>query len=98
MLLGRFNQTEVERKRYTIEYEDWLDAAEFLSTVTFVIEDNTVSPVLVVNDITIDIGLTLVAFFVSGGVLNTDYNVYARIVTTNAQTKEDRIVFAIRDT
>lgn len=97
MLLGRFQQTPLERKRYTIEYSDWLDTGETVTSTDFSVETNTDTP-LVVDDVAVDIDGTLVVFYVSGGEADADYKVLALIGTSGGQDKEDSIIYAIRDT
>jgi len=95
MPVGKFNKTPNEVKRYSIDYSDWLDTAEYVSSVSFTVTSNSNVPLTVIAD-TIAANSTTVAFFVSGGAVSQVYDVTVRTVTTASQTKEDVVVFNIR--
>ncbi len=95
MRIGSFYITPNERKRYTIEYSDWLDNGETILTKAFTVQDVT-SPPLVVDGDLIDISGTPISFYVSGGVDQNQYDVIVKITTSNSQTKEDRIIYNVK--
>ena len=96
MKLARFTKQPSERKRYTIDYSDWLDTSETISTVAFV-----PSPIatggLVVDAYSIATPATSVVFFANFGVSGTTYTVTVTITTSGGQIKEDEILFAVRE-
>jgi len=94
MRLGRFVKTPNEVKRYTIEYQDWLDTGEYCASIVLTKLTGTGSITLVPN--AIPASSTTVDFFVSGGTDGQDYEISARMTTTANQVKEDSIVYAIR--
>lgn len=92
MRLGKYNKDPDERKRYRVDYDDWLDTGETVSGATFTPSD----PALVIDDIAIDPGLRAVQFYVSGGTDDVDYDVIVRMTSNLGQIKEDSILFAVR--
>lgn len=93
MKLARFAKQPAERKRYTIDYSDWLDTGETISLVAF-----TVSPTgLEIDAYSIAVSGTSVAFFANYGVNGTAYTVTVTITTSGGQIKEDEILFAVRE-
>lgn len=96
MKLARFTKQPAERKRYSIDYSDWLDTGETISTVTFV-----PSPIatggLEIDAYSIASPATSVVFFANYGVSGTTYTVTVTITTSGGQIKEDEILFAIRE-
>lgn len=90
--IGKFVKEPWERKRYTIDYTDWLDDAELVQSINFstdVVDDD---PVQVDTWQILSSGL-LVQIYVSGGVDGTNYNVDVRMQTNMGQRKEDTIQF-----
>lgn len=96
MRLGKFAKSPQERKRYTIDYTDWLETAETISTALYTIRQVTTSP-LVVDAQSILTGNKKVSFYVSGGDDTETYDVEIKITTSTGQVKEDVVVFAVRD-
>lgn len=98
--LAKYTQTPDETKRYSIEYADWLDTNENLASATFEVTPTT-SPAFVVQSSQIVAGenssLSQLRFFVAGGVAGTLYTVTVTAVTSGGQTKQDTVLFAIRD-
>lgn len=95
-VLGAFTQTSIERKRYRLDYSDWLNDTELLSAISFqsVPGDLTAASV---DAYAIDVDKEHVTFFVSGGVDQNRYKILATADTTFGQRKEDEIVFNVRD-
>ena len=96
MKLARFTKQPSERKRYTIDYSDWLDTGETISTVAFV-----PSPVatggLEIDAFSIATPATAVVFFANYGVSGTTYTVTVTITTSGGQIKEDEVLFSVRE-
>jgi len=94
--LAKYVQASEERKRYAIDYSEWLDSGETIATVAFEVETNVGATIpLLIDGYAIngdDDGLIL---FVSGGDDGETYRVLVTITTSGGQTKEDFIVFVI---
>jgi len=94
MNLGKFTKSPDERKRYVIEYEDWLDAGEQLSDATFTVSPTgalEIDAYLINED-----GLSL-AFFAAGGNDGETYEVLVQVSTTGGQIKENTVLFVVRE-
>jgi hypothetical protein len=95
MRIGKYTQDPDEKKRYTVDYDDWLDVGETLSNVTYVVTPTT-APVVVVSGSTIASDGRSVSFFVEDGADGTDYKVTVTATTSGSQIKEDNVLFVIR--
>lgn len=88
MKLGRFHQYPFERKRYEIDYTQWLKPGE-------VITNQVVTPPA---GLTVD-GVSTIAgilyLFASGGVAGASYSVQIAIATNFGQTKVDTIIVSL---
>lgn len=93
MRLARFQKTSVERIKYTIDYNEWLDPGELLSTVTFLPDD----PALVVDGSLLNDDKTQVSYFVSGGTTGFSYTLHTQAQTSAGQLKEDYVLYFIKD-
>lgn len=96
MVLGKYFKSPADRKRYTIDYTDWLDSAELISTVTFEVTPVGTS-VLVIDGIAIDTDAKGVVFYASEGLDGTNYKAFPTMTSSNGQIKEDEIRFTVRD-
>lgn len=96
MRLGSFVKTPIERKRYAIDYSEWLDTGETLSTVVYTIPTATTPP-LVVDATSISSGNKIAVFFINGGLNGRQYTVEVVATTSGGQIKEDTILFTVRD-
>jgi hypothetical protein len=95
MSLGRFTKTPAERKRYAIDYSQWLETGETVASYVFAVTPTTTSP-LVVDAASITTANTVVVFFVSGGLSGTQYTVDAKVTTSGGQIKEDIVLYSVR--
>jgi len=98
MAIAKYVKATGDRKRYQIDYTDWLDTGEQVSGVNFIIESNVAAPVLVIDSIQVlPTGLG-VQYYVSGGVTGVTYRVLADLSTTiGPQVKRDELFFTIRE-
>lgn len=98
MAIAKYVKASGDRKRYQIDYTEWLDTGEGVSGVVFTIEDNAAAPVLVIDDIQVlPTGLG-VQYYCSGGVNGVTYRVLPNLTTTTGpQNKLDEIFFTIRE-
>lgn len=96
MKLGKFVKSPVERKRYQIDYSDWLDTGELVQSIVFTVSPSTGTTPLEIDAFLIGTPATTVAFFANYGDDNIEYTVNAVMVTDGGQTKEDQILFSVR--
>lgn len=97
MRIARYVKSAGERKRYTIDYTDWLDTGELVTGVVFSVLDVTVPPVVVDGVQTLPSGAG-VQYYVAGGVNGNDYSVLATLTTTlGPQIRVDEVVIVVRD-
>jgi hypothetical protein len=98
--LGKFVKAPAERKRYTIDYSEWLDTGETILTVAFDVEQTTdgtpVDP-LEIDAYEIGDPATDVVFFAALGDALQNYTVTVTITTSGGQTKEDTLLFLVRN-
>jgi hypothetical protein len=95
MSLGRYSKTPAERKRYAIDYSEWLDTGETVSSYIFATSPTTASP-LVVDATSLATGNEVLVFFVSGGIDGQQYTVDVKATTSGGQVKEDTVLFNVR--
>lgn len=94
MRLAKFGKEPGERKRYVLDYSEWLETSETITNVAFAV---TPSGALEVDSYSIGSPATDVAFFVSGGVDGVTYSVEAVITTSVGQIREDQITYAVKE-
>lgn len=95
MILGRYNKTPAERKRYTIDYSEWLDTGELVSSVTFEVIPAGAGAVQV-STVTILTPATGVGFFIENGLVGVSYDLLVTIVTAGGQIKQDEIKISVK--
>lgn len=95
-IIGRHTQSPNERLRWGVNYSDFLEDTETLSSVTFQITPVT-SPPFVVDASAFTDSDTRLVFYTSGGVDKTEYKVDVFVVTSESQTKEDVIMYRVVD-
>lgn len=91
--IGKFRKAEADRKRYVVDYEDWMNEDELVTTVAAsgdVPADN-----FYVDGYIVDTDGKEVIFYVSGGVEGSSYDVTITINTTLQQIKEDFVTFVV---
>lgn len=96
-VLAKYVKQPGERKRYQINYVNWLDTGEAVQGVVFSVDKATVPPLVVDYVMVTPDGLG-VQYYVSGGLNGTQYVVTAILSTnTGPQVKKDEIYFSIRE-
>ena len=95
-MANKAKKTTAERKRYEIDFTDWLDTGEALDSVTFEVTPSTGSPV-VIDDIAVLLSGHGCEFYASAGDDGVTYSVVATATTSGAQTKEVEITFFVND-
>jgi hypothetical protein len=97
--LAKYVKAVTERKRYQIDYADWLETGEGVTGVVFSVLTVTSPPLVVDNVQVLPTGLG-VQYYISGGVDGTTYEVDATM-TTNAspapQVRLDEILVTVRE-
>lgn len=96
MRLGRFSKTPSERKRYAIDYSEWLDTGELVSSFVFSVSPVDATTPFLVDASSLSSSGTSVVFFVSGGTDGSQYTVDIKSTTSGGQIKEDTVLFAVR--
>lgn len=91
-VLEKFTKTPSERKRYSIDYVDWLDDTERLTSLTFSVEPP--------NELEIDAHAIApdgksVVIFANAGEDGVEYTVTITAVTDGGQTKQDQVTFEV---
>jgi hypothetical protein len=94
--IGKYVQSKDERKRYMIDYSDWLDTGEGISAVVFEVLPVT-EPPLLISDQQINPTANTVQYYISGGLTGLTYEAVAMITTSMSQIKEDGIIVSIRE-
>jgi hypothetical protein len=95
MNLGKYFKSPDERKRYSINYADWLDTGEQLATVTFEVIPVDVGGVSI-DGIAIETGNKSVVFYASAGLDGRSYKAIATMTTSGGQVKEDTVQYTVR--
>jgi hypothetical protein len=95
-LLSKHVKTPEERKRYIVNYDDWLDIGEILATSEYDLTPVT-TPALTVANITIMAGGRNVLLVVGDGKDGETYELIIRSGTSLNQIKEDYFVFVVRE-
>lgn len=93
MRLQKFRKGPADRKRYVIDYADWLNEDEEVTLIEMwgnVPDDN-----FYVDGYVVDSGGKQVIFYVSGGLTDVSYNVFSKITTSLQQVKEDYVTFVV---
>jgi len=91
MRLGTFIKTPAERKRYAVDYSNWLETGETVSSYTI-----TPTSGLTISSSTLTTGNTVLVFFVAGGTAGQQYTLDILANTSGGQIKEDTVLFNIR--
>ncbi len=93
MRVGKFRKAPADRKRYVVDYADWLNDNELVETVaaTGNVEDDA----FYVDGYVVDPNGKEVIFFVSGGVTGAQYDVTINVTTSLQQIKEDFVTFVV---
>lgn len=96
MPAAKYVKTAAEKKRYQIDYTDWLDTNELVTSVAFTITPVT-APALVVDGVQVQLGSLGVQYYISGGVNGKDYAIAATLTTNNGpQVRQDEILVSVR--
>lgn len=94
-MLGKFFKAPDERKRYSIDYSEWLESGELLTNVTFEVTPVDANPV-VINGVTIQSSNLVVVFYASAGLDGKTYKAIATTTTSGGQVKEDTVQYTVK--
>ena len=95
MNLGKYFKAPDERKRYSIDYTDWLDTGELLTLVTFEVIPVDADPVAI-DGIAIETSAKSVVFYASAGLDGKSYKAIVTMTTTGGQVKEDTVQYTVK--
>ena len=93
MRIAKFRKSPGDRKRYEVNYEDWLNEGEILTNVTMT--GNIADDAFFVDGFVVDEDGKEVIFYVSGGLAGITYEVGITIQTSLQQVKDDTIAFVV---
>ncbi len=93
--LGAFRQYASETIAFTVDYGNWLSSGETVASASYGVFPLT-GPALAVVGSSISGGMR-VSFQLSGGVPETEYQVWVQITTSTGQQKSNLIVVVILD-
>lgn len=94
MTLKKFYKDPDDRKRYTLDYTDWLDLTESVSSCVFAITPVEVGGLVV--DASAIVDSKTVVFYVALGNADTDYIVEATMTSDAGQVKQDTLTYIVR--
>lgn len=95
-VLIRATKTPSERRRYTINYNAFLDEDETLTDKSFSITPVTTTPLEVVSS-GFSVDNKYLIIYVQGGEDGTRYELTMLVTTSDAQIKDDLIVIDVRE-
>jgi hypothetical protein len=93
---GRLVQQPNENLRRLIDYTRWMEVGEYITDVVVLVDPTTTPPFQITN-IVIDPEGQKIAYYASGGVDGEDYTATFRVTTSVNQTREDEILFGVRE-
>lgn len=99
MRLAKFAKSPNDRKRYTVNYDEWLDVGETITNIA-TSTDEVVLPEdggFYVDGVIAGPGGRDIIMFVSGGFSGFSYDIQIEITTSGAQVKSDFITFVIKE-
>lgn len=98
-VLGRRSKRVASRKRYVIDFSDWVDSGETVTNCVFTVTTPATAPgvgtALSVDDDSILSGDLTVAFFVNDGEAGVTYTVHATVTTSGGQVEKFDILFSV---
>lgn len=95
-LLGRYKQQPGEKRKRALDYAEFLEATETISTVNVAITPVTAT-LFAVTSILIATDLKSFAYFIEGGETNNTYMAKFTVTTNIGQVIEDEVEFEVED-
>jgi hypothetical protein len=96
MILGRYKQQPGERRKRGVDYSDFLEENEIITSVLPEVQPVTAVP-LVVNTVVVDPDGDQFAYFVEGGEDGESYSIEFTILTNGNQKKQDTVEVDIEE-
>jgi hypothetical protein len=97
--IAKYVKAEGERKRYQIDYTNWLDTGEAVLSVVFTVNNQSATKLLVLDGVQVLPTSLGVQYYISGGLDTTQYSVTATMTTTTGpQIREDEIIVNVKGT
>jgi len=93
MQIGKFRKAVADRKKYTVDYVNWLESDETITAVAASVP--APADDFYVDMFVVDTTGKLVVFYVSGGLSSGEYRVVVKITTSENQIKEDWVTFVV---
>ncbi len=93
--LGRALKTPSDRKRYSVDYTDWLDTGELVVSAAIVVDPP--AGTLLVDGVVVSGDGKSVVFFLSDGDDGETYRALITVQTSGGQSKEDFVTVLVRD-
>jgi len=93
MKIGKFKKSPADRKRYVVQYQDWMNEGETvvgLAAVGSVPDDDFYLDGYFIGPDALEI-----IFFVSGGLTGKSYDVTLTATTSLGQIKENVVTFVV---
>ena len=96
MLLGQKSLTAGNKRRFEIDYSDWLDEGVTLSAATVVLDPAFTATVtdVVISGVTVQYG-NKVVFFVTATVVNETFTLDVQVTDTRTEIKNDTMKFTV---
>lgn len=95
MRIGKFAKAPGDRKKYTVDYSQWLDNQELITDVQSFVPDDEFG--IYVDGLLVSTDGKSLDMFVSGGQESVSYDLGLRIETSGNQIKDDYITFVVRN-
>lgn len=99
MALAKFKHTPTTRKRYQLDYSDWLaegvSPTDTIASIAFASVPNSPTPAIV-DASEINSPATSVDIFISGGVDGVEYKILITMTTVDGQVKQDDILIDVK--
>lgn len=93
---AKYFKDPTERKRYKLDYSQWLDRGETIAAVEVTVKTNTTEP-LVITDVQVMPEGVQAQYYVGGGQDEAQYELLIKATTSGAQIKEDVVLFVVRE-
>lgn len=95
MLLGHKLHTAGNTRRYKIDYSNWLEEGESLSSGTVVIPPGVSLPDITLSPVASILNSTTLLFTMSGGSANEAFTLNVQIIDSRSEVKNDTVGFTV---
>lgn len=94
MQLGKYFLSPTERKRYSINYSDWLDTGESVQSVNYAVSPSSGNPLSIAAN-AVQPGDTSNVFYATGADAGT-FKVTVTMVTSAGQERIDTVQYTVK--